>query len=211
MIYVTENWKDRRDKKLEQTWKPLTTLYNVNPPGKRGLIPLWLLKEDQDAARVEKDKTILRLISLWSLWLSHSRLHMMTRGRKVEENHGTYRKPPVEHLVLEDVGEGGGVPGQQVRVPRRGELPWRHQGGRGKPCNIKIIIIIQQCRLNIWRYIGWVDKYLYLSIQSILWLYLNATLILRQKDQKQKDRKTIDRRWWIGLRRHPDDLLWSMI
>ena len=38
-------------------------------------------------------------------------------------NPGTYRKPPVEHLVLEDVGEGGGVPGQQVRVPRRGELP----------------------------------------------------------------------------------------
>ena len=47
---------------------------------------------------------------------------MMTRGRKLEENHGTYRKPPVEHLVLEDVGEGGGVPGEQVRVPRRGEL-----------------------------------------------------------------------------------------
>ena len=34
---------------------------------------------------------------------------MMKRSRKVEENHGTYRKPPVEHLVLEDVGEGGGV------------------------------------------------------------------------------------------------------
>ena len=47
----------------------------------------------------------------------------MTKGKKVEENDGTYRKPPVEHLVLEDVGEGGGVPGQQVRVPRRGELP----------------------------------------------------------------------------------------
>ena len=39
-----------------------------------------------------------------------------------DENDGAHRQSTVEHLVLEDVGEGGGVPGEQVRVPRRGEL-----------------------------------------------------------------------------------------
>ena len=35
----------------------------------------------------------------------------------------TNRESPVEHLVLEDVCEGGGVPGEQVGVPRRRQLP----------------------------------------------------------------------------------------
>ena len=30
----------------------------------------------------------------------------------------TNRESAVEHLVLEDVGEGGGVPGEEVGVPR---------------------------------------------------------------------------------------------
>ena len=34
----------------------------------------------------------------------------------------TNRESAVEHLVLEDVGEGGGVPGEEVGVPRRGQL-----------------------------------------------------------------------------------------
>ena len=51
----------------------------------------------------------------------------------------TNRESPVEHLVLEDVGEGGGVPGEEVGVPRRGQLARRHQGRRGQPCKISTL------------------------------------------------------------------------
>ena len=39
------------------------------------------------------------------------------KGKPYDGNDGAHRESPVEHLVLEDVGEGGGVPGEQVGVP----------------------------------------------------------------------------------------------
>ena len=39
------------------------------------------------------------------------------KAKHYDGNDGAHRESPVEHLVLEDVGEGGGVPGEQVGVP----------------------------------------------------------------------------------------------
>ena len=47
----------------------------------------------------------------------------ISKGKHYDGNDGAHRESPVEHLVLEDVGEGGGVPGEEVGVPRGGELP----------------------------------------------------------------------------------------
>ena len=41
-----------------------------------------------------------------------------TQPEYKNENAGAHRESAVEHLVLEDVREGGGVPGEEVTVPR---------------------------------------------------------------------------------------------